>query len=182
MKALIADEVRQQLAAERATAAQPVSSGLQPPAPGSEQLPPALSQRFFVASSNLDMTTEAGQACSLTPGDIIQREGRAVAADGGVDVEVVSSKPGDCAAYSRAAVQLADLQEMHNQFREKLDMGLKLLADNQARGLPTPPAAGARTVLEGTTLPVADAESQLVAQETDAAKLEAQVTIGGGVK
>ena len=32
-------------------------------------------------------------------------------ADGGVDVDVVSSKPGDCAADSRAAVQLADLQE-----------------------------------------------------------------------
>jgi hypothetical protein len=175
MKALIADEVRQQLAAEKAAAMEPTSSSPQPLAPGSEQLPPAMNQRFFVASSNLDITTAAGQACSLTPGDIIQRKGQTVTADGGVDVDVVSSKPGDCAADSRAAVQLADLQEMHNQFREQLDSGLKMLADNQAKGLPNGPAAGARPVAEGTADPVADAESQLVAQETDAAKLEAQV-------
>ena len=179
MKALIADEVRQQLAAEKAAAAQPTSSSPEQFTPGTEQLPPAMNQRFFVVSSNLDITTAAGQACSLTPGDIIQRKGQTVTIDGGVDVDVVSSKPGDCAADSRTAVQLADLQEMHNQFREQLDSGLKMLADNQAKGLPNGPAAGARPVAEGTAAPVADAESQLVAQETDAAKLEAQVRQGG---
>jgi hypothetical protein len=178
MKALIADEVRQQLAAEKAAAAQPASSS--PQSPDSEQPPPALKQRFFVVSANLEITTAAGQACSLTPGDIIQRKGQTVAADGGVDVDVVSSKPGDCAADSRAAVQLADLQEMHNQFREQLDSGLKILADNHARGLPSGPAAGARPIAEGIADAVADAESQLGAQETDAAKLEAQVRPGGG--
>jgi hypothetical protein len=180
MKALIADEVRQQLAAEKAAAVQPTSASPQQFTPGTEQLPPAMNQRFFVVSSNLDVTTAAGQACSLTPGDIIQRKGQTVTADGGVDVDVVSSKPGDCTADSRAAVQLADLQEMHNQFREKLDSGLKMLAENQAKGLPNGPAAGARPVADGTAEPVADAESQLVAQETDAAKLEAQVRLGGG--
>ena len=180
MKALIADEVRQQLAAEKASAVQPTSSSPEQLAPGSEQLPPAMNQRFFVVSANLDVTTAAGQACSLTPGDIIQRKGQTVTTDGGVDVDVVSSKPGDCAADSRAAVQLADLQEMHNQFREKLDSGLKMLAENQAKGLPNGPAAGARPVADGTAEPVADAESQLVAQEADAAKLEAQVRPGGG--
>lgn len=83
-------------------------------------MPPALNQRFFVVSSNLDLTTAAGQACSLTPGDIIHGTGKDVAPDGGVVVEVVSSKPGDCAAELGATVQLADLQEMHNQFREQL--------------------------------------------------------------
>jgi hypothetical protein len=180
MKALIADEVRQQLAAERAAAMQPASSSPQQPAPGSEQLPPALNQRFFVVSSNLDLTTTTAQACSLTPGDIIQRKGKDVAADGGVVVDVVSSKPGDCAADSEAAVQVADLQEMHNQFREQLDTGLKLLAENQAKGLPSGPAAGARPVADGTADPVADAGAQLAAQETDAAKVEAQVRQGGG--
>jgi len=180
MKALIADEVRQQLAAEKAAAVQPTSSGSQQLTPGSEELPPAMNQRFFVVSSNLDITTVAGQACSLSPGDIIQRKGQTLTADGGVDVDVVSSKPGDCAPDSSAAVQLADLQEMHNQFREQLDSGLRMLADNQAKGLPNGPAAGARPVTEGTADPVADAESQLVAQETDAARLEAQVRPGGG--
>ena len=179
MKALIADEVRQQLAAEKAAAAEPTSSGTQQTVPGAEQLPPALNQRFFVVSSNLDVTAVPNQACSLTPGDVIQRKGKDVTPDGGVAVDVVSSKPGDCAADSGTTVQLADLQEMHNQFREQLDSGLKMLADNQARGLPSGPGAGARSVEEGTITPVADAESQLVAQETDAAKLEAQVRQGG---
>jgi hypothetical protein len=179
VKALIADEVRQQLAAEKAAALEPSSSVNQEPVSGSEPLPPALKQRFFVVSSNLDITTEANQACSLTPGDIIQRKGLDASADGGVAVEVVSSKPGDCAADSRAAVQLADLQEMHNQFREQLDSGLKTLADNQARGLPNAPAAAPRTVAEGTTDPAPGAEAQLVAQETDAAKLEDQVRQDG---
>ena len=157
---------------------QPASTSLQQPAQGSEQPPPALSQKFFVVSSNLDLAA-GGQACTLTPGDIIHRTGKDVAPDGGVAVEVVSSKPGDCAADFGATVQLADLQEMHNQFREQLDSGLKMLADNQANGLPKGPAAGARPVAEGTADPAPDAESQLVTQEADAVKLEAQVRQGG---
>jgi hypothetical protein len=175
MKALIADEVRQQLAAEKAAALEPTSSNAEPPASGGEPLPPALSQRFFVVSSNLDLTTESNQSCSLTPGDVIQRKASTVAADGGVTVEVESSKPGDCAADSRGPVQLADLQEMHNQFREQLDAGLEMLADNQVKGVPNEPAAGSRPVAEGTADPAPGAEAQLVAQETDAARLEDQV-------
>jgi len=177
VKALIAEEVRQQLAAERADSVQPISSGSQPSSAG-EPPPPALNQRFFVVSSNLEVTPsapEAAPACSLAPGDIIQRKGKDVSADGTVAVEVVSSKPGDCDADSAATVQLADLQDMHNQFRERLDSGLKLLADNQARGLPSGPPASARLVADGTADPAADAEAQLIAQGTDAARLEAQV-------
>jgi hypothetical protein len=175
MKALIADEVRQQLAAEKAAAAQPTSSSPKQPAAGGEEPPPALTQRFFVVSSNLDVTTTAGQACSLTPGDIIKRKGTEVTADGGVTVEVDSSKAGDCAVDSEAPVQVADLQEMHNRFREQLDSGLDTLAKNQAKGLPSGPPAGARPVAEGTADQVRDADAQLVAQEADAAKVEAQV-------
>jgi len=68
---------------------------------------------------------------------------------------------------------------MHNQFREQLDSGLKMLADNQAKGL-NPPAAGARQVAEGTADPAPDAGAQLATQETDAAKLEAEVRQSGG--
>jgi hypothetical protein len=175
VKALIADEVRQQLAAERAAAEMPASSSAQPSGPGGEQLPPALNQRFFVVSSNLDVTTAAGQACSLTPGDVIQRKGKELTPDGGVTTEVVSSKAGDCAADSTATIQLADLQDMHNQFREQLDSGLKMIADNQAQGLPSVSNAGTRPVSEGTADPVSDAESQLATQESDAARIETQV-------
>jgi hypothetical protein len=174
MKALIAEEVKQQLAAEKAAAVQPTSSSAKKPAPGGEELPPVLTQRFFVVSSNLDIAS-ADQTCSLTPGDIVQRKGKEVTPEGTIAVEVVSSKPGDCAADFAAAIQLADLQEMHNQFREQLDNGLKRLAENQAKGLPSGPPAGARTVAEGTATPAPDAEAQLVSQDASAAKLEDQV-------
>jgi hypothetical protein len=177
MKALVADEVRQQLAAEKASAVQPASSNSQQ-APDTEQAPPALKQRFFVVSSNLDVTA-AGQACSLTPGDILQRKSKDVAPDGTLAVDVVSSKPGDCAADSTTAVELGQLQEMHNQFREQIDSGLRMLADNQAKGLPNGPAAAPHYVAEGTADPAPDAASQLVAQEAGAAQLEAQVREGG---
>jgi len=177
MKALIADEVRQQLAAEKAAAGQPASSTSQ--GSDTEQSPAALQQRFFVVSSNLDVTA-GGQACSLTPGDIIQRKSPAVAQDGTVTVDVVTSKPGDCPADSSTTIELAQLQEMHNQFHEQIDSGLKMLADNQARGLPNGPAAAPRYVAEGTADAAPDAESQIASQETDAGKVEAQLKPGSG--
>jgi hypothetical protein len=175
VKALIAEEVRQQLAAEKQAAAQPPSSSSQPPAAGAEQPPPAMSQKFFVVSSSLELTTNEGRPCSLTPGDVIQRKGKVVDTDGGVTAEVVSSKPGDCAAECTTTVQLTDLQDMHNQLREQLDSGLNMLAKNQAKGLPSGPASGERRVGEGNVDPAPDAEKQLVAQEEDATKLEAEV-------
>ena len=163
VKALIASEIRQQLASDQA------------PAQTSSDEPPALSQRFFLVSSNLDASAR-GQACSLTPGDIIQRKSKDVMPDGSIAVEVVVSKPGSCAVDSVIAVGIADLQEMQNQFREQLDLGLKTLADNEADGLPKAPAANARVVAEGTAIPLADAEAELAAQETAASRLEAEVS------
>jgi hypothetical protein len=176
MKALIAEEVRQQLAAERAAAAaQPTSSNSQDPAPGTEQPPPALNQKFFVVSSNLDVTA-AAQTCALTPGDIIQRTGKEVTSDGSIAVEVESSKPCDCPRDSATAVQLMDLQEMHNQFREQIDTGLSMLAENKAPGLQTGPAATPRPVADGTADQPADAAAQLEATQKAADNLEAQVS------
>jgi hypothetical protein len=129
VKALIENEIRQQIADEKAAAVAKSSpaNGKQA-APVNDQAPPALRQKFFVVSTNLDLTTTNGQACSLTPGDMIQRRGSDVAADGGIAVEVIKSKSGACPADTAATVQLADLQEMSNQFREQLDSGLAILA------------------------------------------------------
>jgi len=90
-----------------------------------------------------------------------------------VVVEVVSSKSGDCAAESGGTVQLADLQEMHNQFREQLDAGLKKLAENQAKAC-RPAGRRQPCGAEGTADPVPDAVAQLEAQEADAGGLEAR--------
>lgn len=178
----IADEVRQQILTEQAAAAQaPPAQGSGTPAntstpdgPGGDAPPPALALKFFVVSSHLDIASD-GQPCSLTPGDIIERRSKDVDNDGNVKVEVVSSKPGDCTSDNDLKVKLADLQEMHNQFRENIDAGLKVMADNDGKGLPKAPAADARNVAEGTCQPASDADTTLLAQESDAEKLEAQV-------
>lgn len=176
VKAMIAEEVRQQLAAEKDAAAQPTASNATQSGPGGDQAPPALTQKIFVVSSNLDLA-ERGQACSLTAGDIIERRGKDAEADGTVKAEVVSSKRGDCAADSDATVQvqLADLQEMHNQMQQKIDAGLKTLADNQAKGLPNAPATKVTTVAAGTADPDANAAASLAKQDGDAARIETQV-------
>jgi hypothetical protein len=176
VKALIADEVKKQLAAEQAAASQGTTS-TPDAAADSDQVPSALSQRFFVVSSNLDLNA-AGNSCVLTPGDIIQRKGNDVSQDGNITAEVVASKPGNCATDSLVDVAVADLQEMQNQFREQVDAGLKLMADNQAKGLPQAPAADARTVF--TAAPADGAEAQLASQEQAASKLEAEVRQAGG--
>jgi hypothetical protein len=130
-----------------------------------------------VVSSNLELTV-GGQSCSLTPGDIIQRKASDVSTDGTVAAEVVASKPGNCAADSRVDVSVADLQEMQNQFRALIDSGLKLMAEDQAKGLPKAPATDARTVF--TAAPAEDAEAQIASQEDVASKLEAEVHQTGG--
>lgn len=177
-KAMIAEEVRQQLAAEKAeAAAQPTTANSGQAGVDSEQAPPALSQKFFIVSSNLEVPTAGGQTCTLTPGDIIERRSKDVAGDGTVALEVISSKKGDCASDSAAPVQvqLADLQEMHNQLRQQIDSGLKTLADNKAKGLPAAPAASQRKVTEGTAEPAPNAQNVLMTQDSDAQRLEAQV-------
>jgi hypothetical protein len=70
-------------------------------------------------------------------------------------------------------VAVADLQEMQNQFREQIDSGLKLMAENRMKGLPQAPAADARTVY--TAAAAEGAEAQLASQEDDARALEAEV-------
>src|SRR5262249_16455370 len=153
IKAAIAEEVRQQLEAERAAAqagggnTQP--TGGYPPAQGNqggysqttggEAAPPALDpkQRIFVVSTNLEVTAAGGTECALTPGDIILRTGDNLVGGNRVGVSVLSSKPGDCPCNSAAELDIVALQEMHNQFREHIGNGMKQLADNQGKnGLP----------------------------------------------
>jgi hypothetical protein len=72
VKQAIAQEVRQQLAAEQQDAS---STNPRQLAPSSTEVPSALDprKRVFVVSSYLDEKTVDGQECGLTPGDIITR-------------------------------------------------------------------------------------------------------------
>lgn len=189
-KALIAQEVKEQLAAERQAAAGQ-ASGAPPPPEAANQAPPALdpTQRVFIVDSNLDITTADGAECGVTPGDILLRTGDTLVDGTKVGVSVQSSKNGDCDPGSNGNVEVADLQEMHNHFREQMDAGLKQLADNQGKnGLPAAPDTS--TVASSDVPPVQpdnDVQAQVQGLQSEADQAEKDVNQksgagGGGTK
>jgi hypothetical protein len=73
-------------------------------------------------------------------------------------------------------VDVNDLQEMQNQFGEKIDSGLKTLADNSGKG-GLPPAPDTGTSAGEVPLPPPDGnvDSALQAQQAEADQTENQV-------
>ena len=188
IKQAIADEVKRQIDAERAAAVnsqqQPAAAPTASPAPAqpaapqtqvvAEQRPEALDPAVSVFVVSASLGVNAGdQACSLYPGDVIMRISDTPDAKQNVNVKVASSKRSDCPTGQSVAIAVADLQEMHNQFRAKIDSGLKTLADNQGKnGLP--PAPDTQTSAGEVPQPQPDAvradlqKLQAVADETEA--------------
>ena len=177
LKQMIANEVRGQLADERAQADHPVSQAGGQPADGGEQPPPALKDSVFIVSSNLDVTT-GGNPCTLTPGDMIRRTSAEVSTNGNVSLEVLTSQQGDCAENASIQLDLPTLQEMHNQFREQMDAGLKVLTNNP-HGLPAGPSSSPRVLAEGTVSPTQDVDSQVTSQNSLANQAESQMKQSG---
>lgn len=178
VKEAIAQEVRAQLEAEQQAASAPRGAAMQPT--GDDiQAPPALDprQRTFVVASSLDVTDANQQECTLTAGDVIIRTGEP---DGdNVNVLVQASKQKDCPAGSTATVQVSDLQEMHNHFREQIDTGLQTLAAKQGQnGLPQAPDTG---TINGEVAPPApdnNVGNQVQQAESDADDAEKQASSG----
>jgi len=171
VKQAIADEMKQEIAAEQAAA-----KGDQKPA-GGEEVPAALDPkiRYFVVSSDLDATTSDGVECGLTPGDVIYRTGDTPDDDHMVDATVKSSKKDDCAVGVTIGVDTGDLQEMHNQLRIQMDAGLKELADKQGKnGLPAAPDTKTQAGEVPAPAPDTSVESDLKAQQQEADQAEAE--------
>ena len=175
MKEAIAEEVRRQLAAEQQSA----TTVPQPPAArGAEATPAALdpAQRLFVVSSNLAVPSMDGRDCELTAGDLITRLDDTPDNDNRVRASVSSSKGNDCRVGSTLMVQVSDLQEMHNQFREQVDSGLKTLADSSGKGgLPPAPDTGTSAGEVPPPPPEANVDGALQAQQREANQTETQI-------
>jgi molybdenum-dependent DNA-binding transcriptional regulator ModE len=192
VKEMIAEEVKAQLAAEQAAAqlaaqqaAAQNDSVTGPAAPqqsiaDSYRTPAALdpNRRVFVVSSDLEVSVN-DQPCLLLPGDVLKRTETVPDQDNTVAVYVLKSQKFDCAAGTTPRIQVADLQEMHNHFREQMDAGLKTLADNQGKnGLPSAPAgASPRQNADGTAAPddAAAIAAQLNQQRQEAEQAETEV-------
>jgi len=171
VKAAIDEEVKAQLAAEKAAAAQRNAT------PPTDQPPPALdsSLRTFIVSTVLSETLPDGTSCSLSTGDILTRISTDPDANQNVKVLVTSSQSGDCSSGAQVAVSVQDLQDMHNNFAAKIDAGLQKLAHNQGNdGIPTGPAAGRQANPDAQAQPdlTAMAELQQLQQAADQAEAE----------
>lgn len=169
VKQMVADEIKSQIEAEKNAAANPSADS------GSDAVPPALDpkHRIFVVSTTLSVSN-GDDSCSLTAGDIIQRLEDNPDNNSTVQVKVLTAKSDDCAANSTPRVQTSDLQDMHNDFRQKLDNGMDELSKG-GKGLPTPPDAKKTASADGQVQPDLTADSDLQSQEADADSAEKEV-------
>jgi hypothetical protein len=183
VKEAIAEEVKAELAAQQAEAAQSGGSSDQAaaPAPASansnDQVPPALdpARRTFVVDSNLTVVAN-GQECGLTSGDVLTRLTDTPDADNTVNASVSGSKQSDCAAGQTVAVKVDDLQEMQNHFAEQVDSGLSEMAKKQGTdGMPKAPDTGTTPSDVPPPQPDTTAEKTLQDQQQQADQTEAQV-------
>ncbi len=174
LKQQISEEVKLEIAAEKIAAAggtgtSGATSG------GGDERPSALDPNYkmFVVFTDLDVSTDDGQDCSLSAGDVVERIDADAGTDNGVHVRVRAGKKSDCKVDSNPQVDLNDLQEMHNHFREQVDAGLKNLADNAGKnGLPAAPDT--KTIGGPPPAPDANAAAQLKQQQQDADQAEAE--------
>ncbi len=173
VKQAITDEMKYEIAAEKAAAA----AGQNAPAASGDQVPPALDPkiRIFVVSSDEDLTTSDGVECTLTAGDVIYRTTDQPDNDNMVDAAVKSSKKDECAVGVTVGVAVDDIQEMHNQLRITMDAGLKELSEKQGKN-GMPPAPDAKTQPGEVPAPTPDTSvsSDLAQQQKDADSAEAE--------
>ena len=139
IKKEISDEVTLTLSEEKAEAAQSGSADAAPH--GIDKLMTDGKSHVFVASDPIDISTEEGQDCSLTPGDVVQMNASPTAKDNAYAVQVLASKSNDCQKGATVDVSLENLQDMHNSLMATVDQGLGDLQKKAGQGgLPAAPA------------------------------------------
>lgn len=134
----------------------------------------------FVAYTGLTVTS-GGEDCGLTEGDVLGLDAAPAEDAAAANLRVLASKQQDCQKGSTVAVELNDLQEMHNHLLANIDHGMAEMKDHPGQGgLPAPPAAA----IQGTTqapyaaaAPPADPNgaAELDQQAQQGAQLEQQV-------
>ena len=144
VKALVADEVKRQLALENAEA-QGAAKGADPD-PASSSIQRILTDNaahVFVAGVDIDVVDSAGSECSISEGDALQLQPGQTAPDAtAANLTVLASKGGkECPKGDLVSVGLQDLQDMQNHMRETIGQGMQELKEKAGKGgLPAAPA------------------------------------------
>jgi hypothetical protein len=176
VKQMIAEDVKAQLAADKAAAAAQGSGGGD--AGGGDEVPPSLDpkRRVFLVSASVAPALGDG-TCALTSGDVIKRTEDTPDGDNTVAVVVLASKKEDCEIGSTPRVATTDLEEMHDQFRQQLEDGLKSLGENQGKGgIPKGPAATTKPNPDGQVDPDPDVAEELKQADAEGDDAEKEVT------
>ncbi len=148
VKAMIAEEVKNQIALENQEAS--TNAAGHDIDPGSSGIARLLSDgrpHVFVAGGNLDVMDASGQECVVSDGDTLQLRTPPPTDATSANLVVLSSKgTPECQISLTVQVSLTDLQEMQNHMRETIDQGLQDLQSKQGTGgLPAaPPSAQAK--------------------------------------
>jgi hypothetical protein len=183
-KALIANEVKGQIALENAEA-HATAQGQQPDAASSsiQRILTDGQPHVFVADKEVDVTDAgSGQECAVTDGDVLQLVTPPPDGSNTASLVVLSSKGGiECRSQQNVTVAFEDLQEMHNHMRETLDQGLQELQSKQGQG--GLPAAPQSATAPPVTSPIAQnapppdpaGAQELQQQAQDSEKSEQQV-------
>ena len=144
VKALVADEVKRQLALENAEA-QGAAKGADPD-PASSSIQRILTDNaahVFVAGVDVDVVDSAGSECAISEGDALQLQPGQTAPDAtAANLTVLASKGGkECPKGDLVSVGLQDLQDMQNHMRETIGQGMQELKEKAGKGgLPAAPA------------------------------------------
>ena len=173
VKKAISDEMKNEIAAEKEAAANKDKET----AASGDQLPSALDPkiRYFVVSTDEDLTTSDGNECALTPGDVVYRTGDKPDDDKMVDATVKSAKKDECPVGATVGIDVSDLQDMHNSLRQTMDEGLKKLAENNGKnGLPAAPDTKTTTGEVPPPAPDSNVKDDLAQTQKDADQAEAE--------
>jgi hypothetical protein len=195
VKQAIAEEVKAQLAAQQAQAANggtaaAASTTTTTTTASTTTAPPAAldpAKRTFVVDTAVTAVAADGTECGLTSGDVVTRlTDTPDATDNTVNASVSAGKKGDCAAGATVAVKVDDLQEMYNHFQETLTNGLSEMAKKQGtNGMPKAPDTGTTASDVPAPKPDPDAAKAIKDENAEADKTEADVkaeaSAGGGL-
>ena len=146
-KALVAEEVKRQIALENSEAQQVAAK--QDVDPGSSGIGRMLSDNqthVFIAGSSLDVTDTSGAECAISQGDVLEVTSAPASGASAATATVLCSKGGkECPKAAQVQLAFADLQDMQNHMRQTIDQGMGDLQSKQGQGgLPTvPPSAKA---------------------------------------
>ena len=173
VKDAVAEEVRIELALQKAAGSEPVPASL-------KTLLDDGKPHVFVASSGLTVSS-GGQDCGLTEGDVLSLPTAPAGEASTASLSVLASKQTDCPKGNTVEVNLTDLQEMQNHLMSSIDQGMAQMKDHPGQGgLPAPPAeaiSGTKQAPYAAAAPAPDPNgaAELDQQAQQGAEVEKQV-------